>query len=145
TVYLGGNRDWDTHSGNFRALRDTLLPATDRGLSALLRDLDARGLLAETLVVWMGDMGRTPRVNKEAGRDHWSFCYSVGMAGARAGVVVGASPRGGAYPAPGRASPADLAATISHCLGIAPRAQVTDQEGRPFVVSHGRTVPALLG
>src|SRR5262249_49850533 len=130
TVYSGGNRDWDTHSGNFRALRDTLLPATDRGLSALLRDLDSRGLLGPALVVWRGDMGRTPRVNKEAGRDHWSFCYSVVMAGAgvRGGLVHGSSDRSAAYPSSGPVSPADLAATIYHCLGIDPRSQVTDQE-----------------
>src|SRR5207249_4647543 len=75
TVYSVANRDWDTHSGNFEALKKTLLPATDRALSALLEDLDCRGLLEETLVVWMGDMGRTPRINPAAGRDHWSFCY----------------------------------------------------------------------
>src|SRR5262249_57827196 len=76
TLYSFGNRDWDTHGNNFTDLKNTLLPPTDRGVSALLKDLEARGLLNETLVVWMGDMGRTPRVNKGAGRDHWSFCYS---------------------------------------------------------------------
>jgi hypothetical protein len=147
TVYSVGNRDWDTHGGNFRDLKGTLLPPTDRGLSALLEDLHARGLLDETLVVWMGDMGRTPRVNKDAGRDHWSFCYSVVLAGGgvRGGRVYGSSDRGAAYPSTNPVGPADLAATIFHCLGIDPRAEVTDQHGRPFVVSTGAPVAALLG
>ena len=82
TVYSVANRDWDTHANNFKDLKEKLLPDTDRALAALLEDLECRGLLEETLVVWMGDMGRTPKVNKDAGRDHWSFCYSVVMAGA---------------------------------------------------------------
>src|SRR5439155_25469478 len=76
TLYSFGNRDWDTHGGNFKALKDTLLPPTDRGVSALLEDLETRGLLDETLVVWMGDMGRTPIINGGAGPEHWSFCFS---------------------------------------------------------------------
>ncbi len=147
TVYSVGNRDWDTHGGNFRDLKNTLLPPTDRGLSALLEDLHSRGLLDETLVVWMGDMGRTPRVNKDAGRDHWSFCYSVVLAGGgvRGGQVYGSSDRGAAYPSTNPVGPADLAATIFHCLGIDPRTEVTDQHGRPFVVSTGTPVRALVG
>jgi hypothetical protein len=147
TVYSVGNRDWDTHGGNFRDLKNALLPPTDRGLSTLLEDLHARGLLDETLVVWMGDMGRTPRVNKDAGRDHWSFCYSVVLAGGgvRGGQVYGSSDRGAAYPSTNPVGPADLAATIFHCLGIDPRTEVTDQHGRPFVVSTGTLLDALLG
>jgi hypothetical protein len=147
TVYSFGNRDWDTHSGNFPALKNTLLPTTDQGVSALLHDLDGRGLLDETLVVWMGDMGRTPRMNKDAGRDHWSFCYSILMAGGgvRGGQVYGSSDRSAAYPSTNPVSPADVAATIYHCLGVDPRAHVTDQQGRPFVVSTGRPIEAVLG
>jgi hypothetical protein len=147
TVYSFGNRDWDTHGDNFRALKNTLLPATDRAVSALLKDLDGRGLLDETLVVWMGDMGRTPRINKDAGRDHWSFCYSVVLAGGgvRGGQVYGSSDRNAAYPSTNPVSPADVAATIYRCLGIDPRAHVTDQQGRPFVVCVGKPVEALLG
>src|SRR5262245_8403017 len=146
TVYSGGNRDWDTHSGNFRALKDTLLPATDQGLSALLRDLDGRGLLDETLVVWMGDMGRTPRINGNAGRDHWSFCYSIVMAGAgvRGGQVHGSSDRSAAYPASAPVSPQDILATIYHALGIDHRAYVTDQQGRPFAIGTGEPVLSLM-
>src|SRR5205085_11824713 len=73
TLYSVGNRDWDTHSANFRFLKNTLLPPMDYGVSALLDDLNSRGMLDETLVIWMGDMGRTPRVNNAAGRDHWPF------------------------------------------------------------------------
>jgi hypothetical protein len=147
TVYSFGNRDWDTHGNNFKELKGTLLPPTDRAVSALLNDLDGRGLLDETLVVWMGDMGRTPRVNKDAGRDHWSFCYSVVMAGGgvRGGQVYGASDRSAAYPSTNPVGPSDVAATVYHCLGIDPRAHLVDQEGRPIVVSTGRPLEALLG
>ncbi len=146
TVYSFGNRDWDTHGNNFNLLKDTLLPPTDRGLSALLTDLAQRGLLDETLVVWMGDMGRTPHVNKGAGRDHWSFCYSVVLAGGgvRGGQVYGSSDRAAAYPSTNPVSPADVAATIYHCLGIDGQAHVKDQEGRPFVIGTGRPVQAVL-
>ncbi len=147
TVYSFGNRDWDTHSGNFPALKNTLLPTTDQGVSALLDDLDGRGMLDETLVVWMGDMGRTPRLNGAAGRDHWSFCYSLLMAGGgvRGGQVYGSSDRSAAYPSTNPVGPGDVAATIYHCLGIDPHADVTDQQGRPFVVSTGKPIRALLG
>jgi hypothetical protein len=146
TVYSFGNRDWDTHGNNFNLLKNTLLPPTDQGLSALLQDLDNRGLLDETLVVWMGDMGRTPRINNSAGRDHWSFCYSIVLAGAgvRSGCAHGSSDRAAAYPATHQVSPADIAATIYHCLGIDPRAHVTDQQGRPLVVSSGTPIQAIL-
>jgi hypothetical protein len=146
TVYSVGNRDWDTHAGNFQALKNTLLPVMDQGVSALLHDLHGRGLLDETLVVWMGDMGRTPRVNKAAGRDHWSFCYSVVMAGAGVGggQVYGSSDRSAAYPSGNPVSPADVAATIYGCLGIDRAAHVADQQGRPLVVSSGKPIGALL-
>jgi hypothetical protein len=146
TVYSYGNRDWDTHGNNFRHLKDTLLPSTDRGLSALLNDLQSRGLLDETLVVWMGDMGRTPRINPSAGRDHWSFCYSVVMAGGgiRGGQVFGASDKSAAYPSTNPVGPADLTATMCQCLGINPGIHVTDQQGRPFIVSTGKPIDALL-
>ena len=139
TVNSFAKRDWDTHSDNFGGLKNTLLPPTDRGLSALLVDLESRGLLDETLVVWMGDMGRTPRINKGAGRDHWSFCYSILVAGGgiRGGQVYGASDRSAAYPSINPVSPADVAATIYHlprhrCRG--PR----DRSARPALPrQHG--------
>jgi hypothetical protein len=146
TVYSFGNRDWDTHSANFSTLKNTLLPPTDQGLTALLEDLSNRGLLEETLVVWMSDMGRTPRINHEAGRDHWSFCYSILLAGGgiRGGQVYGSSDRAAAYPSTNPVSPADVAATIYHCLGIDSRAHFTDQQGRPLTVSCGEPLQGLM-
>jgi hypothetical protein len=146
TLYSFGNRDWDTHNANFPTLKNTLLPPTDRGLSALLQDLHVRGRLDETLVIWMSEMGRTPRITKVGGRDHWSFCYSILLAGGgvRGGQVVGASDRSGAFPSTNPVSPADVGATIYHCLGIDPRTHVTDQQGRPFVISTGKPVHALF-
>ncbi len=146
TVYSVGNREWDTHSNNFNDLKTNLLPPMDRGVSALLEDLETRGLLDETLVVWMGDMGRTPRVNKSAGRDHWSFSYSIVLAGGgiRRGEVYGSSDRSAAFPSTNPVGPPDIAATIFHCLGIDPRAHIIDQQGRPLVVSAGTPVKGLL-
>jgi hypothetical protein len=146
TVYSFGNRDWDTHGHNFRDLKNTLLPPTDRGLSALLTDLDSRGMLEDTLVVWMGDMGRTPRINGGAGRDHWSFCYSILMAGAgvKPGQVYGASDKSAAYPSTNPVSPTDIAATIYHLMGIDPTTHITDQQGRPFVACTGTPVQSVL-
>ncbi len=147
TVYSVGNRDWDTHGDNFRTLKDTLLPPMDWGMAALINDLQQRGLLDETLVIWMGDMGRTPRINNDAGRDHWSFCYSILAAGGgvRGGQVFGSSDRSAAYPSTTPVHPADIAATIYHCLGIDPRAQLSDQQRRPLVASMGDVVHGLLG
>ena len=92
-------------------------------------------------------MGRTPRINNGAGRDHWSFCYSILMAGGgvSGGQVYGSSDRAAAYPSTNPVSPADVAATIYHCLGIDPQAHVTDQQGRPFVLSTGKPIWTLLG
>jgi hypothetical protein len=147
TVYSAGNRDWDTHGNNFQELKNTLLPPTDLAVSTLLEDLHNRGLLDDTLVVWMGDMGRTPRINGGAGRDHWSFCYSILLAGAgiRSGQVYGSSDRSASYPSTNPVSPADIAATIYHSLGIDPRDHVTDQQGRPLVVSTGNPLTTTLG
>jgi Protein of unknown function (DUF1501) len=146
TLYSIGNREWDTHSANFKELKNTLLPPMDHGMSALLQDLTERGLLESTLVVWMGDMGRTPRINRSAGRDHWSFCYSIVLAGAgvRGGQVYGSSDRAAAYPSTKLVRPADIAATIYHCLGIPLCAPVTDQQGRPLAVSVGEPVQGVL-
>jgi hypothetical protein len=146
TLNSVGNRDWDTHGNNFKELKENLLPVADRGVSALLTDLDNRGLLDETLVVWMGEMGRTPLINKGAGRDHWSFCYSLIMAGGgiRGGQVHGTSDRSAAYPSANPTSPADIAATIYHCLGIDHLAHVLDQQGRPLVIGAGEPIQPLL-
>ncbi len=121
-----GRNFWDTHGDNFNNLKDRLMPPTDQGLSALLDDLESRGMLEETLVVWVGEFGRTPRINKaNSGREHWPRCYSAVLAGGgvRGGFVHGASDRWAAYPASDPVSPADLAATILYAMGIDPSAR----------------------
>jgi uncharacterized protein (DUF1501 family) len=119
---LAGPNDWDTHFRNFPILRDVLCPVFDRGFSTLLDTLRERGLLASTLVVVMGEFGRTPRVDAKGGRDHWPSCYSLLLAGAgiRGGVIHGQSDNIGAYPKDDPVSPEDLAATVYHALGIPP-------------------------
>lgn len=130
---------WDTHERNFPMLRETLLPGFDQTFSAFLADLDQRGLLDETLVVVMGEMGRTPRVNAKGGRDHWTFCYSVVLAGAgiQGGSIYGASDRQAAFVKDKPVHIRDIVATIYHCLGIDPTTAVHDQAGRPIPIAHG--------
>jgi hypothetical protein len=130
---------WDTHTRNFPILRETNLPNFDRTYSALLEDLEARGLLDETLVVVMSEMGRTPRVNGNGGRDHWTFCYSMWLAGAgiRGGTLYGESDAQAAYVKDRPVSTADVCATIYECLGIDPETAVQDRSGRPLPVAHG--------
>jgi hypothetical protein len=130
---------WDTHSNNFVQLRQVNLPNLDQTFDALLSDLDQRGLLDETLVVMMSDFGRTPRVNSAAGRDHWTSCYSVVFAGAgiRGATLCGASDAHAAFVRDRPVRPADICATIYHCLGIAPDTTVPDRAGRPVPITHG--------
>jgi hypothetical protein len=130
---------WDTHTRNFPILRDVNLPNFDLTYSALLEDLDGRGLLDETLVVVMSEMGRTPRVNANGGRDHWTFCYSTFLAGAgiRGGTVHGESDAQAAYVKDRPVSTGDVCATIYECLGIDPDMTVPDRAGRPVPVAHG--------
>jgi hypothetical protein len=141
-----GNPLWDTHSNNAARLKDALMPPMDQGTSALLEDLDARGLLDETLVVWMGEFGRTPKHNPGGGRDHWGHVFSVMLAGAgvRGGVVHGASDNLGAYPESDRVEPPDLHATLFHLLGIPPHAEVTDRLNRPLAACAGTPIQAIL-
>ncbi len=133
------NQVWDTHERNFPILKDNHLPHLDQVYSALMEDLDGRGLLDETLVVMMGEMGRTPKVNARGGRDHWTYCYSVVLAGAgvRGGVAYGESDSLGAYVKDRPARIRDICATIYHCLGIDPEMAVYDHGGRPIPVAHG--------
>jgi hypothetical protein len=130
---------WDTHYKNFEQLKRVNLPYLDQTFDALMGDLEARGLLDETLVVMMSDFGRTPRVNGQAGRDHWTYCYSVLLAGAgiRGGTVCGASDGHAAYVKDRPVRPADVCATIYHCLGIDPETTVQDRTGRPVPIAHG--------
>jgi hypothetical protein len=137
---------WDTHSKNFEALESELLPMLDQSLSALIEDLAERGTLDETLIVVMGEFGRTPKINAAAGRDHWGSCQSVLLAGGgiRGGQVYGASDKIGAYPTSDPVDPVDIHATAFHCLGLDPRAVVNDHLGRPFSLSAGRVITALV-
>jgi hypothetical protein len=130
---------WDTHTRNFPILKENKLPGLDQTFAALMQDLSERGLLDETLVVVMSEMGRTPRVNGNGGRDHWTFCYSALFAGAgvRGGSVYGASDSQAAYVKDLPVSTADVCATIYHCLGIDPDLTVPDRAGRPVPVALG--------
>lgn len=142
----GGSGDmWDTHSDNFNRLKNRLLPVLDRGASALLEDLADRGTLDETLVVFLTDFGRTPRINQSAGRDHYPHAYSVALAGCgiQGGQAYGSSDGHGAFPRSRPCGPEDLHATIFQALGISPRAEIHDVLGRPFAVSDGRVLPLL--
>ena len=134
-----GNGHWDTHNNNFNMLRGWLLPYLDRVLTALFEDLWQRGLWSSTLVMVNGDMGRTPRINGAAGRDHWpqcGFCLFAG-GGVKQGHVHGRSDRQGAYPVEFPVTPGDLCATVYHLLGLDAHMMVPDQTGRPLHVAHG--------
>ncbi|MCI0704204.1 MAG: DUF1501 domain-containing protein [Planctomycetia bacterium] len=137
---------WDTHENNFRHLRQRLVPPTDQAVAYLLADLAARGLLEDTLLVVMGEFGRSPRINKQAGRDHWPQVQSILLAGAgiRGGSVYGASDRVGGQPAEGAISPTDLTATFLHLLGILLDVEIHDQAGRPYRACHGMPVRGLI-
>ncbi|HYT87630.1 MAG TPA: DUF1501 domain-containing protein [Gemmataceae bacterium] len=144
TVTDGG---WDTHTNNFRSLKDRLLPRLDRAYAALLQDLSDRGLLDSTLVVWFGDFGRTPKVNPSAGRDHWATAgvACMGGGGIKRGEVVGATNAQGEVVVDSRVTPQDLAATIYHALGIPLHTWYRAQDGRPIeLVPEGRPVRQLI-
>ena len=149
-VNLGRVQTWDSHADIFRRLREDLLPPTDRGVSALIDDLEARGMLDETLVVLAGEFGRTPKLSTQpgqtmVGRDHWPQVFSAAFAGAgvRGGQVIGRSDKSGAYPATRAFSPADLAATIYRALGIDGEAEVVDMLGRPIRLVTGSPIEEL--
>ncbi|MBA4187267.1 MAG: DUF1501 domain-containing protein [Planctomycetaceae bacterium] len=133
------NATWDTHGDNFGKLKNQLLPPFDLGFSRLLTDLTDRGLLERTLVVVMGEIGRTPKINGGAGRDHWEHCYSVLFAGGgvKRGYVHGASDKYGAYPSQSPVTAGDVIATIYHALGIAPDFELRDRLDRPIALVPG--------
>jgi hypothetical protein len=130
---------WDTHSGNFAALRSELLPYLDQGLSALMDDLTDRGRFDETLIACFGEFGRTPKINTNAGRDHWGECSTTFLAGGGIcpGSVHGESDQLAAYPKSGRVDPVDVRATMFHCLGIDPAQRIHDQQNRPHRIAEG--------
>jgi len=139
--------NWDTHDNNFRTLRNDLLPKLDSALSTLFRDLSDRGMLDSTLVLVSGEFGRTPRINKNAGRDHWGPAFTVilGGGGIVGGRVVGASDARAEKPAESPHGPEDLAATMCNVLGINPEDEFHTPEGRPIkVVNNGKVISKLL-
>ncbi len=153
-VNLGNMGSWDLHGNNFPMLKDYLLPPTDRGVSALLDDLEQSGLLDSTLVVMAGEFGRTPRIFNGApnvyrlpGRDHWGPVQTIWCAGGgvRGGSVIGASDRLGAFPASALQTPENFAATIYHALGIPRTAHWHDAQNRPFPIYHADPIQGLMG
>ena len=149
---MGRVQNWDTHSGNFKRLKNDLLPPLDRGVSALLDDLALSGKLDETLVVITGEFGRTPRVgantgnvNTPDGRDHWSSVFTSVFAGAgvRGGQTIGQSDRIGGHPNSRPFTPADMAATIYRSLGVDPATELVDRLGRPIELCKGQEIGAL--
>jgi uncharacterized protein (DUF1501 family) len=139
--------NWDTHDGNFAALKNQLLPQLDGALSTLFADLADRGLLDSTLVVVSGEFGRTPRINNNAGRDHWGPCFTVALGGGgiRGGRAVGRSDARAEKPADNPYGPEDLAATIHHLLGINPDDEFHTPDGRPMkIVNGGRLIRELV-
>ena len=138
--------NWDSHENVFPRHRDDLLPPADRAFAALIDDLTGRNLLDSTLVIAVGEFGRTPKINGTAGRDHWPFCYSAVLAGGgvRGGTVHGASDRLGAYPESDGATPADLAATLFWRFGLDPASEILDLDGRPYRLAEGQPLRALF-
>jgi hypothetical protein len=147
SIVSGG---WDTHGFNdvpmYPILHNYLLPITDWTLPTLIEDLHNRGLLDDTLVVWAGEFGRSPRINNIAGRDHWPQCYTVLLAGGgvKGGYVHGTSDRVGAYPSRDPVRPEDLSATMFHLLGIDPHTEVRDALNRPLPLSSGSVIEGIL-
>jgi uncharacterized protein (DUF1501 family) len=137
---------WDTHGQHFPQMKDALCPTFDQAFAALVEDLDQRGLLPQTLVLATAEFGRTPKINRGGGRDHWPWVYSVALAGGgvAGGVVLGASDKAAAYPAAQPYHPADLAATVYHLLGIPSQTLLHDTTGRPHTLVVGKTIDALL-
>jgi hypothetical protein len=137
---------WDTHAKNGERLKKALMPPMDQAYSALLEDLEQRGMLEDTLVVWMGEFGRSPKINPAGGRDHWGHVFSAALAGGgiRGGCVHGQSDRQGGYAIEGRHEPQDLAATVYHCLGFRPETLIYDRVGRPHAISSGKPIFEIL-
>ncbi len=157
TVITGRRIDqaWDTHRDHFGLMKRSLCPPFDRAISALMTDLHERGLLDETLVVVMGEFGRTPKIGqitsnagaaKNNGRDHWPYCYTVLLAGAgiKAGMVHGSSDRTAAHPSENPVGPEDIAATIYTALGIDPSLEIHDTQNKPYTLCTGTAIGAIL-
>jgi hypothetical protein len=141
-----GGQGYDSHRDHLAWARDELLPPTDAAFAALVQDLSDRGLLDETLVVMLGEFGRTPRFNAAGGRDHWPNCFSAIVAGGgiRGGLVYGASDSSGAFVRDNPVTPQELMATVYHCLGIDPETHIYDLQNRPYALVDGAPVRAIL-
>ncbi len=137
---------WDTHGKNAQRLKGNLMPPMDLAYSALLEDLELRGMLDSTLVIWGGEFGRTPKINARGGRDHWGHVFSAALAGGgvKGGVVYGSSDRVGGQPKEGRVQPQDITATVFHCLGFESHAEVRDVQNRPVAISRGEVIRQAL-
>ncbi len=157
TCFSGSNPGdgWDTHSDNFNRMKNKLMPPEDQAFSALIEDMDQRGLLEDTLVVWSGEFGRKPQIGKPnpltnnigpGGRDHWTYTYSLVLAGAgvKRGCVYSDSDRIGANPAGPAHTPGDLAATIFWALGLDPATNIHDRLGRPFKLAEGQPIAGIF-
>lgn len=141
-----GGQGYDSHRDHLNWAKTELLPPTDAAFSSLVEDLSSSGLLDETLILVMGEFGRTPRFNSAGGRDHWSNCFSAVVAGGgiRGGRVLGASDKTGSYPTSNSVTPEDLMATLYHGLGLDPHTTIHDQTTRPFKLAEGTVVSSLL-
>jgi hypothetical protein len=141
-----GGQGYDSHRDHLGWCKQELLPPTDAAFASLIEDLADRGLLEQTLVVMLGEFGRTPRFNKDGGRDHWPSCFSVVVAGGgvRGGQVYGASDKIAAQPVSNPVAPQDLIATMYHCLGIDPHTTICDLLHRPLILVEGKPVRGLL-
>ena len=146
-VNVGHMNKWDTHANNFKRLGSELVPPFEKGLSSLVTDLSDRGLLDETLIVVTGEFGRTPKINKNAGRDHWSRVFSAVVIGGgiQGGQVIGASDKMASDPVTRAYYPADMGATIYSALGIDPSSQVVDRLRRPHQLNKGEVIAPLYG
>ena len=143
---LPNSGGWDTHEKHNESIKGWLIPAMDRTYSALIEDLEQRGLLDETLVCWVAEFGHTPKFNARGGRDHWGRVFSIALAGGgiRGGVVVGRTDKHAADPVDDPIRPADYLATVFHLLGFHSDTMVQDMEGRPLPISRGRVIDAVL-
>ncbi|MEC9095391.1 MAG: DUF1501 domain-containing protein [Planctomycetota bacterium] len=145
-VNIGNAQNWDNHGNIFPTLKDRLLPPLDKGLAALLQDLDERGMLEDTFVVLIGEFGRTPKINDKAGRDHWGPCFSALFAGGgvQGGRVIGESDPHGGYPVKKPFSPEDFGATVYSVLGIDPDSEIRDRFDRPMRLNSGSVISELF-
>jgi uncharacterized protein (DUF1501 family) len=143
---MGRVQNWDNHGDLFKRMKKDLLPPLDSAVSALLDDMNERGLLDDTLVMMLGEFGREPKINKQGGREHWApcFCGLFAGAGVRGAQVIGRSDKTAAYPATTPYSPDDIGATVYSVLGIDPHAEAADRLGRPVQLNRGWVISPLF-